>query len=81
MRSWLTGWPAVYEGRLIVRHVRTSSLARAGTKVRMAHVAGNKTKLEGVLAHADIGKLVAENHAVLWRDLMEKAAALKTLRD
>ncbi|NMC49898.1 MAG: glycosyltransferase, partial [Desulfovibrio sp.] len=81
MRSWLAGWPAVYEGRLTVRHVQTSSLARARTKAQMAHVAGNKMKLEGVLAQADIGKLVAENHAVLWRDLIEKAAALEALRD
>jgi hypothetical protein len=75
------GWPAVYEGRLTVRHVQTSSLARARTKAQMAHVAGNKMKLEGVLAHADIGKLAAENHAVLWRDLMKKAAVLTALRE
>ncbi len=81
MRSWLAGWPAVYEGRLTVRHVQTSSLARARTKAQMAHVAGNKMKLEGVLAHADIGKLAAENHAVLWRDLMKKAAVLTALRE
>ncbi|QLA20115.1 glycosyltransferase [Desulfolutivibrio sulfoxidireducens] len=80
MRSWLAGYPAVYEGRLVVRHVQTSSLARAKTKAQMAHVAGNKLKLEGALAHADIGKLVAENHAVLWRDLSQKAEALETLR-
>jgi hypothetical protein len=81
MRSWLAGWPAVSTARPTVRHVRTSRLARARTKAQMAHVAGNKMKLEGVLAHADIGKLAAENHAVLWRDLMEKAAALEALRE
>ncbi len=81
MRSWLAGWPAVSKGRLTVRHVRTSRLARARTKTQMAHVAGSTVKLEGVLAHADIGKLAAENHAVLWRDLMKKAQALESLRE
>jgi GT2 family glycosyltransferase len=77
MRSWLAGFPAVYEGRCVVRHVQTSSLARARTKAQSAHVAGNKLKLEGALAHADIASLCAENYAVLWKDLQAKAAAIE----
>jgi GT2 family glycosyltransferase len=80
MRSWLAGFPAVYEGRCVVHHVQTSSLARARTKAQSAHVAGNKLKLEGALAHADIGKLCAENYAVLWEDLQAKAAAIEEAR-
>ncbi|MDQ7833179.1 MAG: glycosyltransferase [Desulfovibrionaceae bacterium] len=77
IRSWLAGYPAVYEGRLVVHHVQTSSLARAKTTAQTAHVAGNKLKLEGALAHADIGKLCSENYAVLWEDLRLKDAALR----
>jgi len=80
MRSWLAGYPAVYEGRLVVHHVQTSSLARAKTRAQSAHVAGNKLKLEGALAHADIGRLCSEDYAVLWDDLRAKAAALQEAR-
>jgi len=80
IRSWLAGYPAVYEGRLVVHHVQTSSLARAKTTAQTAHVAGNKLKLEGALAHADIGRLCSENYAVLWEDFKEKDAALQTER-
>ncbi|NDY57143.1 glycosyltransferase [Desulfovibrio sulfodismutans] len=77
MRSWLAGFPAVYEGRCVVHHVQTSSLARAKTTAQSAHVAGNKLKLEGALAHADIGRLCSENYAVLWKDLQDKNEALR----
>ena len=76
IRSWLAGYPAIYDGRVRVAHQQASSLAKAQTEAQAAHILGNKIKLEAGLSDADAAKLWQENLEVLRRDLLAKDAAL-----
>lgn len=77
IRSWLAGYPAVYNGTIRVAHQQASSLAKAKTPAQVAHVLGNKIKLETKFPDADVGRLWQENLSVLGRDLLEKDARLR----
>jgi GT2 family glycosyltransferase len=77
IRSWLAGYPAVYDGTVRVAHQQASSLAKAKTQAQVAHILGNKIKLETSLADADADRLWRENLETLGRDLLEKAARLQ----
>lgn len=79
IRSWLAGYPAVYDGNVRVAHEQASSLAKAQTPAQVAHIMGNKIKLETKVTDADVERLWRENLDVLKRDLLEKDAAVTAL--
>lgn len=78
IRSWLAGYPAVYDGTVRVAHQQASSLAKAQTPAQTAHILGNKIKLESSVSDRDADRLWRENLAVLGRDFLEKDAALRS---
>lgn len=80
IRSWLAGFPAVYDGTIRVAHQQASSLAKAKTSAQVAHILGNKIKLETKFSDADVDRLWRENLVVLGRDLLEKDAQLREVR-
>jgi len=80
IRSWLAGYPAVYDGTVRVAHQQASSLAKAQTPAQTAHILGNKIKLESSVSDADVERLWRENLAVLRQDLLGKDEALRCLR-
>ncbi len=79
IRSWLAGWPAVYDGFVRVAHQQASSLAKAKSPAQVAHILGNKIKLEYSVSDADADRLWRENLDCLGRDLLAKDAALMDL--
>lgn len=79
IRSWLAGYPAVYDGTVRVAHQQASSLAKAKTPAQVAHILGNKIKLETSLSDAAVDRLWRENLAALCRDLLAKDARLREL--
>ena len=72
IRSFLAGYPAVYDGTVRVAHQQASSLAKAQTPAQTAHILGNKIKLESGVSDADADRLWRENLDVLRQDLLEK---------
>jgi len=68
LRSWLAGFPSVFHGRLAVRHVQNSSLRQAVSPAQVAHISGNKIKLESKFSDDQAAGLVAENHETLWAE-------------
>ncbi|EPR39992.1 glycosyl transferase family 2 [Desulfovibrio sp. X2] len=66
MRSTLKGFPSFYEGRLAVRHVQHSSLARARTPAQIGHIAGNRVKLEGKYTDEEVARLAQADLALAW---------------
>ena len=78
IRSWLAGYPAVYDGSVRVAHEQASSLAKAKTPAQVAHILGNKIKLETKFTDEDVERLWRENLDVLKRDLLDKDAALRS---
>ena len=76
IRSFLAGYPAIYDGTVRVAHKQGSSLAKAQTQAQVAHIIGNKIKLEYTVSDADAERLWRDNLALLGGDLLEKAGAL-----
>ena len=76
IRSFLAGYPSVYDGTVRVAHKQGSSLAKAQTQAQVSQVLGNKIKLEYAVSDADADRLWRENLALIGRDLLEKAQAL-----
>lgn len=79
IRSFLAGFPSVYDGTVRVRHKQGSSLALAQTPAQVSQVLGNKIKLEYCVSDADADRLWRDNLALLGKDLKDKAAAVETL--
>jgi GT2 family glycosyltransferase len=80
VRSFLAGFPCVYQGQTAVRHVQFSSLARARqarNRAGQGHVKGNKVKLEYMYSMAQVRQLVAGNQELIWEDLKNKADRLE----
>ncbi|KHK04130.1 glycosyltransferase family 2 protein [Desulfovibrio sp. TomC] len=73
IRSFLAGYPCVYDGTVRVAHKQGSSLAKAQTQAQVSQVLGNKIKLEYAVSDADADRLWRENLALIGRDLLEKA--------
>ncbi|EHJ46520.1 glycosyl transferase family 2 [Solidesulfovibrio carbinoliphilus subsp. oakridgensis] len=76
IRSFLAGAPCVYDGTVRVGHKQGSSLALAETPAQVAHIVGNKIKLEYGVSDADADRLWRENLELLGRELLEKDKAL-----
>lgn len=76
LRVGLSGMRVVYEGRLAVRHVQHSSLAKAQTVSGVAHVFGNRIKLEGKYSKEEIKELGDRHRESLWDDLSARRAAM-----
>jgi GT2 family glycosyltransferase len=76
LRSAVAGRPAVYRGDVAVAHVQHSSLARAKGPAAIGQVMGNKLKLEGKFAPADLSAVSEAGLAALWADLAAKWAEL-----
>ncbi|MGE4469202.1 MAG: glycosyltransferase family 2 protein [Desulfovibrio sp.] len=76
LRVNLAGMRVVYEGRLAVRHVQHSSLAKAQTVSGAAHIFGNRIKLEGKYTREEMAALAQRHREALWQDLDARRAAL-----
>jgi len=76
LRSWLAGRPCLYTGQLAIDHVQRSSLRQATSPAQVAHIVGNKIKLEGKYDDACLDAVIAGNFALAWKDLLGKHAAL-----
>ncbi|WP_022660776.1 glycosyltransferase family 2 protein [Paucidesulfovibrio longus] len=76
LRVGLNGMKVVYEGRLAVRHVQHSSLAKAQTLAGIGHVFGNRIKLEGKYGREEIKALGDRHRETLWTDLLARRKAL-----
>ncbi|WP_428568595.1 MAG: glycosyltransferase family 2 protein [Solidesulfovibrio sp. DCME] len=79
IRSFLAGAPCLYDGTVRVGHKQGSSLAMAQTQAQVAHIVGNKIKLEYKVSDAEADRLWRENLALLGRDLLAKDAAVGEL--
>ena len=76
IRSFLAGRPCLYAGSLSIDHVQRSSLRQASSPAQVAHILGNKIKLEAKYDDRQIDDMVKKNLEMVWRDLLEKQAAL-----
>ncbi|MDO9081713.1 MAG: glycosyltransferase [Humidesulfovibrio sp.] len=76
LRSAVVGRSAVYCGDVAVAHVQHSSLAKAKGPAAIGQVLGNKIKLEGLFAPADMEAVAQAGQAALWADLAAKWAEL-----
>lgn len=76
LRSAVAGRGAVYCGDVAVAHVQHSSLAKAKGAAAIGQVMGNKLKLEGKYAQADLEPVSEAGMNALWADLAAKWAAL-----
>jgi len=72
LRSAVAGRGAVYCGDVAVAHVQHSSLAKAKGPAAIGQVMGNKIKLEGKFAPADLEAVSEAGLAALWADLTAK---------
>lgn len=72
LRSAVAGRRAVYCGDLAIAHVQHSSLAKAKGPAAIGQVMGNKIKLEGMFASADLDSVSRSGLAALWADLAAK---------
>lgn len=79
IRSFLAGRPCLFAGHAVIGHVQRSSLRQASSPAQVAHIVGNKIKLEAKYGDADIDALVRANLEMVWKDLLEKQAALARL--
>jgi len=68
LRSHLAGFPSVFHGRVSVRHVQNSSLRQAASEAQVAHITGNKLKLEARFSDEQAARLVGQNHETLWEE-------------
>jgi len=76
IRSFLAGKPCLYTGHLAIGHVQRSSMKQATSPAQVAHIQGNKIKLEAKYDDKEIDSMVAKNFEMVWRDLIEKQTAL-----
>lgn len=76
IRSFLAGRPCLYAGHLSIDHVQRSSLRQASSPAQVAHILGNKIKLEAKYDDRQIDDMVKKNFEMVWRDLLTKQAAL-----
>lgn len=76
IRCFQAGRPCLYAGRLAIDHVQRSSLKQATTPAQVAHIMGNKIKLEAKYDDAVLDAMIARNFEMVWRDLLEKQADL-----
>ncbi|MGE4290908.1 MAG: glycosyltransferase family 2 protein [Desulfovibrio sp.] len=76
LRVGLAGMRVVYEGRLAVRHVQHSSLAKVQSLAGIGHVFGNRIKLEGKYGREEIKTLGDRHREALWSDLAARRRAL-----
>ena len=72
LRSAVAGRGAVYCGDVAVAHVQHSSLAKAKGPAAIGQVMGNKLKLEGKFAQADLMAVSEAGLAALWADMSVK---------
>ncbi len=76
LRAAVAGRPAVYAGDLAIAHVQHSSLAKAKGAAAMGQVFGNKIKLEGKYAQAEIDAAARRGLEALRADMARKWAQL-----
>jgi GT2 family glycosyltransferase len=76
IRCFLAGKPCLYTGRLAIDHVQRSSLRQASSPAQVAHILGNKIKLESKYDNAALDQMIAKNFEMAWRDLLQKQAGL-----
>ncbi|MDO9633288.1 MAG: glycosyltransferase [Humidesulfovibrio sp.] len=76
LRSAVAGRGAVYCGDVAVAHVQHSSLAKAKGPAAIGQVMGNKLKLEGKFAQAELEVVSGAGLAALWADMAAKWAEL-----
>ncbi|PKN08446.1 MAG: glycosyl transferase family 2 [Deltaproteobacteria bacterium HGW-Deltaproteobacteria-8] len=76
LRSAVAGRGAVYCGDVAVAHVQHSSLAKAKGPAAIGQVMGNKLKLEGKFAQAELAAVSGAGLAALWADMAAKWAEL-----
>lgn len=76
IRSFMAGRPCLYAGSLSIDHVQRSSLRQASSPAQVAHILGNKIKLEAKYDDRQIDDMVRKNLEMVWRDLLTKQAAL-----
>ncbi len=79
LRCLLAGFPAFYEGRLAVRHVQHSSLAKAQSPAAVGNVLGNRVKLEGKYTAEEVNRLHAASQELLWADFKAACASVSEL--
>ena len=77
MRSWLAGRPCFYDGGLKIGHVQRSSLRQARDLAAMAHVLGNKLKLEAKFDDQQLRAVIEGDLSLAWSDLLAKQAVLR----
>jgi GT2 family glycosyltransferase len=76
IRSFLAGRPCLYTGHLAIDHVQRSSLRQASSPAQVAHILGNKIKLEAKYDDKTLDRMIGQNFEMVWRDLLEKQAHL-----
>lgn len=79
LRSILHGGQVLYTGLASVRHVQHSSLNQAHTRARVAHIFGNKLKLEFLYDAKKSARLRASLDPEVQRDLVRKMTRLASL--
>ncbi|GFK96031.1 hypothetical protein NNJEOMEG_03905 [Fundidesulfovibrio magnetotacticus] len=77
IRAFLSGKPCLYTGSLQIDHVQRSSMRQASSNAQVAHILGNKIKLEAKYDDKAIDGLVTANLQKVWNDLLAKQAALR----
>lgn len=78
LRSTLAGWPTVYHGQTVIRHVQHSSLRQALSVPQQAHIMGNKMKLEFLLDKTKVAKLRTQTWQRVKDDLLRKCARVQS---
>jgi len=81
IRAFLAGRPAVYDGTVRVAHKQGSSLAMAQNMAQVAHIMGNKIKLEHKVSDADAERLWRGNLESLREDLRGKYAEVRRINE
>ena len=77
IRSFAAGRPCLYAGHLAVDHVQRSSLRQASSPAQVAHILGNKIKLEAKYDDKQIDAMVKKNFEMVWQDLLRKHSDLQ----
>lgn len=79
IRCFTANRPAVLAGRLAIGHMQRSSLRQASSPAQVAHILGNKIKLEAKYDNTAIDQMIAANSQLAWNDLLAKRHALDQL--
>lgn len=77
LRSTLAGWPTIYHGQTVIRHVQHSSLRQALSLPQQAHIMGNKIKLEFLFDKVCANKLRTQTWQKVKDDLLRKCAKVQ----